>query len=482
MKTTTKSWLDHCIERPQRYLLLLLLIVLAMPFLQNSVQQRPVLLGEESSYHLAQAQELQSKNFYYAGLRVLDSFVYNRGFFVLTLGIAIASLLLFLAIAKKLALQKELTFLFLVFLLVSPTFIFTFSSLSGAGLFIFLAMSSIFLLLQRPPLHFLALLPVLGAPFIDLLSAIFLIMLLLWFWSSYGKKKDSYVLFLIGVTGLLFFSSWLVLKLPFSLGPFHSPSPLRDLLADLGGISGISLFILLLTCIGLLATWRKEKLLGPSLLLILFSSIFIQNPNTIFYLALVLTYFAAKGFLWLWHRPWTLESVKSISLFLILLGLLFSTLSYLGRVTEVTPSPAEWEALTWIKNNIDEKTAVYAPPEELFRGAYFAQLPLQERQSTREQEELYGRISTAGYIQELFPLLEARNIRYLFITPQMTATLPADQGLLFLLKNEHFQLLYAKEGFEVWEYRQERKREVPEKAAPETEIKTKREAGESAQP
>ncbi|MDP3639784.1 MAG: hypothetical protein Q8R53_01100 [Nanoarchaeota archaeon] len=482
MKTTTKKWLDHCIEWPQWCLLLLLLMVLSMPFLQNSIQQQPVLLGEESYYHLAQSQELQSRNFYYAGLHVLDSFVYNRGFFVLTLVMAIASLLLFLAIAKKLALQKKLTFLFLLFLLISPAFIFTFSSLSGAGLFVFLAMSSIFLLLHKPPWRYLALLPVLGASFIDLFTTLLFIMLLLWFWSSYGKKKDSFAIFLAGVTSVLFFSNWLLLKLPFSLGPFHSPSPLRDLLADLGGISGISLFILLLAVIGLLATGRKEKLLGPFLFFILFSGIFILNPHTIFYLAIPLTYFAAKGFLWLWHRTWTLESVKSISLFLILLGLLFSTLSYLGRVTELTPSPAEWETLTWIKKNIDEKNAVYAPPEELFRAAYFAQLPLRERHSTKEQEELYHRISTAGYIQELFPLLEARNIRYLFITPQMKATLPADQGLLFLLKNEHFTLLYAKENFEMWEYRQEQKREVPEEAARGTEIERERAAGESAQP
>ncbi len=177
-----------------------------------------------------------------------------------------------------------------------------------------------------------------------------------------------------------------------------------------------------------------------------------------------------------------MESVKSISLFLILLGLLFSTLSYLGRVTELTPSPAEWETLTWIKKNIDEKNAVYAPPEELFRAAYFAQLPLPEKQFTKDSQEFYRRISTAGYIQDLFPLLEARNIRYLLITPQIKTTLPADQGLLFLLKNEHFRLLYAQENFEVWEYRQEQKGEVTEETARGTEIGRERAAGESAQP
>ena len=107
MKTTTQKWLYQGIERPQWCLLLLLLIVLGMPFLQNSSQQRPVLLGEESYYHLAQSQELQGRNFYYAGLHVLDSFVYNRGFFVLTLVMAVASLLLFLAIAKKLAIYAK---------------------------------------------------------------------------------------------------------------------------------------------------------------------------------------------------------------------------------------------------------------------------------------------------------------------------------------------------------------------------------------
>lgn len=443
---------SHLVTHQQAYLLVLVLLVLGLPFLQNSFRHQPVLLSDESYYHLAQAQTVSGKNFSYAGLHLLDTVIYNRGFFFIALGLALASLALFWAIAKKLALPTETTFLFLALLILSPVFIFTFSSFSGSSLFILLALSSIFLLLQKPPYRYGALVPIGAASFIDLFSAILLIGILLWFWRAQGRKKDQFVLFLAGIASLLFLNNWLLLNLPFTLGPFSTSSPLQDLFADVGSRSGLSIFLVLLAAIGLITAKKKEKLAAPIMLLALFAVLFSQNTNMLFSLALLLTFFATKGFLWLWQRTWTLESVKSISLFLIILGLLFSTISYLGRSAELTPTETAWEAFSWIRENVPKDTLLYGPPEEQLHLAYFARRPELATFIDEEKRELSEQITSAAYVQELFPILETRGIRYLLITPSLKASLPPDQGLLFLLKNKNFELQYAKDGIEIWKY------------------------------
>ena len=63
-------------------------------------------------------------------------------------------------------------------------------------------------------------------------------------------------------------------------------------------------------------------------------------------------------------------------------------------------------------------------------------------------------ISTALYIQDLFPLLEQEYITYIYLTPAMKRQLPPEQGLRFLLKNERFKLVYSSEDTEIWFFRQ----------------------------
>ncbi|HLD72105.1 MAG TPA: hypothetical protein VJA23_00820, partial [Candidatus Nanoarchaeia archaeon] len=66
------------------------------------------------------------------------------------------------------------------------------------------------------------------------------------------------------------------------------------------------------------------------------------------------------------------------------------------------------------------------------------------------KKELSQRIFSSLYIDELFPLLEQNQISIIYITKEMRSGLSAEQGLLFLLKNERFKIVYSSEDAEVW--------------------------------
>lgn len=139
----------HFLKYQQIYLLLLLFIILGLPLLLNQIQDKPFLMGAESYYHLQSAQEVNANNFYYLGLHYLENNFYNFGFVLIPIFLAFASLIIFFQIAKKIKLSQKFTFFLSLFIIISPSFIFTHLTLSASSLFLFLILSASYLLLQK---------------------------------------------------------------------------------------------------------------------------------------------------------------------------------------------------------------------------------------------------------------------------------------------------------------------------------------------
>ena len=70
----------------------------------------------------------------------------------------------------------------------------------------------------------------------------------------------------------------------------------------------------------------------------------------------------------------------------------------------------------------------------------------------RKEQELAQKIFMATYIEDLFPLLEDNNVSLIYLSSKMKENLPPNQGLIFLLQNERFKLLYSSENTEVWSF------------------------------
>src|SRR3989344_1628127 len=171
----------------------------------------------------------------------------------------------------------------------------------------------------------------------------------------------------------------------------------------------------------------------------------------------MIVFFAASGFILLFERAWVLGVLKKFTFLVVLLTLLFSTMTYIDRATLRGPSLEELQALRWIEDHTTSDTLVFSDPEDSYLVRYFAQREpfsmFHEKKSQPLRANLTTTVLESTYIDTTFPILEENQISVLYVSSTLREKYPADQGLLFVLKNERFKLLYSSAGQEVWMFK-----------------------------
>ena len=447
--------LKSLITNPNKYLLIILILILCIPLAYNLASHKPAIMEEESYYHLSQAKNIDYSNFYYLFLGLIINFLPEGALMVLIYAFCILSVVMLSRILQKIKKPYYFSFFFLLFLLLSPSTIFNFITLSANAFFLFLVLSVFMLALSRnEKLHKYSLFPLIAATFIDVVST--LILMILIYLLLYLKKEKPAKLYLI-LIGISLLFNLLILKQPFFLGPFHQQNWLSAMISDLGGISGISFFVIILAFIGIKSVWKTKDLRFNFLFLLLFAGIYIYNTRAVFLLAFPLILLAASGFSALLEKAMKSSKdsksiLKKFTLLLILLGIFFSATAYLSRINDFSPTNEEKEALVWVKENTDADAIIYSTPDNSQQINYLAERRAFASFRDKESREISEKILSSTYIQELFPLLEENNISLLYLTKDITEKLPKDQGLIFLLKNEKFKLIYSTNQTEVWEF------------------------------
>ncbi len=442
---------NHLVQNHKSYLLLVLILVLAIPLLTNYSIGKPIIMGGESYYHLFQARNSSSLQFYYAPLGLALQVIPEGLLFLIPIFLAITSLFMFIAMMNKTTISKKLTFFFLLILFISPPFIFTFTTISAYSVYLFLVIMGFFLLSKDNVFwHYTAIVPFVCATFFDFYSSIFLIVILATNFYLVKEKntiKHHSILVLTTVVALV---NVLILKIPLVLGPFHFEQKIPDLISDLGGLSGINFFTIMLAFLGLFITWKRKGFYIFYLFLPIAILGYVYNTQTIFHLTILIAFFSATGFVKIFQRDWNLVALKKFTFFLLILGLLFSTLTYFERVPEISPSQDDVEVLTWSHNNIEINGKVLSIPENSYFIEYFMKQKPFSDINVKGSEKLSQQALQAWYIDELFPILEDNNITVIYINQQMIDKLPNEQGILFLLKNERFKIVHSQRNSEVW--------------------------------
>ena len=198
-----------------------------------------------------------------------------------------------------------LEFFFLLFLIISPAFIKTFTTLSAVGLCIILVEIGFFLLWQEKykSLQYFSVLPFALAAFVDIFSALLVLLLQLAF-----IKKKKILLLVVTSIGLLL--NIIFFQPEFFRGPFHVQQTLPDLISDLGGHSGMSLFLVLLAIIGVAFTWKKKNYYKWYLFLPVLLIAYIFSTQTIFYVTLLAVFFATVSFIRLAEDKWQMQFLQ----------------------------------------------------------------------------------------------------------------------------------------------------------------------------
>ena len=165
-------------------------------------------------------------------------------------------------------------------------------------------------------------------------------------------------------------------------------------------------------------------------------------------------YFATAGALKIIERPWEINNLKTVTIILLVLGILFSTTTYLGRISDVGPTIEDIKILTWIKENTPEDAIIFSNPEYATQINFFAEreayASLQENKNSKISA---NKIINSLYVTQAFPLLEEGKVTYIYLPKHMRKELPEEQGFIFLLQNERFKFIRSYGQSEVWAFK-----------------------------
>lgn len=347
----------------------------------------------------------------------------------------------------------------LLALLLSPAFLFTFT-VAGSDAFaiaVLLAGAAAFVSSSR-------FLPVLGAVLL-LFSATFSLfhaLLILFFLGLYLFSCNMFhkkVLATISLFSVLLVI--LVAQHPFYV-PYHIvPLTINMMVSDFGSISGLSLFFVILFFTGLVVAWKEKRIYAPLYLLVLFlTPAIVLYPQLLIYFACAAAFFVGKALSYFKESSWHFRSVGKITLFVIILGLLFSSLSYATRLKESSPLADQISGLVSLDEYAPSDSVVLSVPEMGYFIEYFAQRPVLLDESL--SEPLHARrlkdadtIFHSRNLDETSAVLVRNNINFIVITKDMKTGGVwdhPDEGLLFLLRDsETFKNIYAAPSLEIWE-------------------------------
>ena len=425
-------------KNQKKFLFLMFFLIFGGIFLLRAFQHKVILAGNQAYYLLS---ILQIPETYLRGMWIIPPLL---GFFCF---------LLIRHLALQLDFSQKSLFFFLFFLLLTPAFTFSFTTITLQGISLFLFLLGIFLFFHKNKwMHYFSPLLFLAAITVDIFTSVFLILLL--FFILLGKKeKRGKALFLLGMLCLVLAISFFFFHPIFLRGPFQEESLMKTIFADLGS-GGAGIFLILLAGVGLGACWKQKKLrLSYLLLTVSFFGTLLVERNFLF-LALLIVFFAGEGAVYFYERKWEIPEARKFTLFVVTLGILLTFLISFQQQTFANPSQEEVTVFSWMKENIPVSAKILSLPKNSYALQYFAQrLPyLFPHEKNNEKEKISEDIFSSTYISTTFPLLESQNITFIYFTPEMKNNLPAEQGILFLLRNERFKLRFSHQGHEVWEF------------------------------
>jgi hypothetical protein len=448
--------------------IILLSLIPAIRFAAN----KPILPGDTPYYHLRMANHIKE-----SGIPLQDPLI-QRPYSLqpyhlissLTTSILIPwlcgllSIILFYLILKQLNIESFNISIILLVLILSPLFIFLFSTSNQYAVTITLMLLG-FLLFTKEKYYFIPSFIIFAImPFFGILPSVISILLLL-VYSLNNHEKLKYFYTTLAAIIIIF----LAYQLPFiyhyglpHTTRFIQKNILTSLISDLGSNAGFGIFNLLLALIGLYTIWKIKKQITAYLLLffLILASIYIPQINI--YLSFVLAIFAGYGFTSIIKMRWKIDLIKTLTIILIICGLLFSTLSYINRLSNAPPTNEIIKSLIWLKENSATTDTVFSHYSKGLWIEAFSQRAVILDSQTPYIQDLHIRFNdsnTTFYSRDLETtkqILNKYNVKYIYIDEEMKqgqVWTREQEGLLFLFRNsETFKKRYSKDNIEVWEY------------------------------
>jgi len=463
------------------FILVFALIILLMPYLIRIVDYDSVLIGQMPYYHARIASSVISKGLpnydklSYGGREYIFnpyhlilagfSYVFGVDFAskLLPFLLGISSLLIFYLIIKNFGFNLDQRALILFIFVMSPLFIYCFSVSNSYSAAIFLLLMGFYLFVKKKKVFFVfSVISFFLASFFGILNAIITITLLLNYLLLNKKKLKRFfiVLFvLLAASSLYYLPFYVKHGLPENFS-FISVNVLQQSVSDMGSLFGFAVFALILALIGLIITWKNKKQLifvYLTILILVIASFYLKYSNM--YLNFIFSVFGGIALVKIIKLKWEVEAIKRLTILVLICGLIFSTVSYLTRISNLEPNKDIISSLEWLKDNSEPNDVVFSHYSRGFWIEFFGRpvvmdsmfnyAPDVERRFNDSQQIFYD-----THLEHTKNLLKKYNISYIWIDKKMKQGLvwtKKEQGLLFLFRNkETFKNIYNKGNVEIW--------------------------------
>ncbi|MDP2750422.1 MAG: hypothetical protein Q8O89_06330 [Nanoarchaeota archaeon] len=382
--------------------------------------------------------------------------------------LGLASIIIFFFIMREFNMPLLQRTIISFMIILSPLFIHTFTSSTPNCLAVLVLLLAFYLLIYKTEkkISYLSLPLVLLIPSFGIFPAMFFAVLLIYYVYFKNKNKKNHIYFL--AFAVLILSSIFLFSDNMTITSYYSYlklNPVEEFISDLGGLAGFGIFNLLLMIFGVFVMWKRGEnqnyFLFITTMIALILSIYV-DPSINIYLNFFICILAANGLLFLFKLKWSVDLVKSLTGIVLICGLLFSTLSYVNRVTYLQPSKQDVEAMYFLKEHSSGRTPVvfshysYSHFLQNFDFVTVTDIlkPTRSSAIAKSDSEIFFQTRR---LKDAKDFIDKYDVSYIFITAEMKKGLvwsKEDQGLLFLLNNapKDFRKIYSSEECEIWEY------------------------------
>jgi len=213
---------------------------------------------------------------------------------------------------------------------------------------------------------------------------------------------------------------------------------LRNISSEVGSFIAVGSFLYVLAGVGFTHAWKRNKVNLLILLSGIVLSLFIAE--VVFITLPMLLYLATKGLFKVAGQHWKIDLLKQATIFALLLGILFSSISYEDRITKELPSEDYLEGMDWLIKNTPSSSVVLTDPS---RGS-IVEVYAQRRVVFNHHygsDELQERLFHSYDLDAVRSALEEYDVSYIVVDDVMKKGLVwerENQELLFLLTDERY--------------------------------------------
>jgi len=463
--------LDKYITEKRAFLAVVIfaVIFLIIPNLIRFAYFDNYMLGEVPYYHAKIAGEIMQEKVNINNDYQFNPYNYLLAFFGSYLNILTAtnlipfiagvlSTIFFYFILREFKFTIKQTSLIVLFWIISPLYIYSFTVSNPFSIIILLNLSGFYFLIKKRlswiSIPILSLIPLFGV------QHAILTILLLFFYSIKNKEKlilcTSIILILFTISaGLIYFDVYDIQKKV----SFEEKNLLQDNIVGIGALLGFNIFTIILAMIGLVRSWKSKHIFASLyiILILLFSASYYINSQFKIILNIMICLYAGLGMIAIVRMQWEQKLIRNLTIIILVLGIVFSSLSYVQRLSFMDPDLDLIDNLVWLRENSRTNEVVLSHYKNGYWIEYFSGRPASVKSNS--EFESYNETLLLFKMRNEENALELMNrydIKYIFVD-RKTLDLMMDEnnriGLGFLMDNSaDFEKVKDGEEIDIWKY------------------------------